>query len=341
LHFNPVKEVIAKSSTLPGHVIVAILSDIHYAGAAERTRDNDYELRVITNTVLRTAVHVYRHIFWMRYPLNQAPQLERFIAEVGPVDYFVANGDYSCDTGFVGVSDPAAKQSVRECLGKLRRKFGDNARFTIGDHELGKLAFFGGGVGGMRLASWQCATESLGLQPFWQLNIGHYVLMGVASPLIALPANQPDALPEEWPEWLRLRATHLAEIRNAFNALQSDQRVILFCHDPTALPFLWREESVRRRLSQVEQTVIGHLHTRLILWKSRRLSGIPPIQFLGHFVHRFTSALHQASYWWPFRVHLCPALSGTELLNDGGYYTMEIDPTANRFAQFRFHPLSR
>jgi len=153
--------------------------------------------------------------------------------------------------------------------------------------------------------------------------------------------HQPDTLPEEWPEWLRLRETYLAEIRAAFDALPSNQRVILFCHDPTALPFLWREEPVRRRLPQIEQTIIGHLHSRLILWKSRVLSGIPPIQFLGHAVSRMTSALHKAHYWRPFRVRLCPALSGIELLNDGGYYTIRIDPAANQPARFTFHPLPR
>jgi hypothetical protein len=104
---------------------------------------------------------------------------------------------------------------------------------------------------------------------------------------------------------------------------------------------LWCEEPVRRRLPQVEQTIIGHLHTRLILWKSRVLSGIPPIRFLGRSVNRFSSALHEAHHWWPFRVRLCPALSGTELLNDGGYYTVKIDPTANQPARFTFHPLPR
>ena len=192
----------------------------------------------------------------------------------------------------------------------------------------------------MRLASWASRHGKLGLQPFWKLAIGRYLLLGVASPLIALPA-QPDTLPEEWPEWQPLREAHLAEIRAAFDALPPEQRVILFCHDPTALPFLWREEAVRRRLPQVEQTIIGHLHTRLILWKSRVLSGIPPIRFLGHTVSRFTSALHEAHHWWPFRVRLCPALSGIELLNDGGYYTMQIDPAADRPARFTFHPLPR
>src|ERR1039458_6191400 len=60
----------------------------------------------------------------------------------------------------------------------------NRARFTFGDHELGKLTLFGG-KGGMRLASWHCATQQLGLQPFWKLSLGRYLLMGVASPLIA------------------------------------------------------------------------------------------------------------------------------------------------------------
>jgi Calcineurin-like phosphoesterase len=321
-------------------VTIAILSDIHYAGTAERARGDDFEMRSVANPLLRVPLKMHRHFIWMRKPLEQGAQLDRFLKTVGLVDYVVANGDYSCDSGFVGVSDDAAFQSTQECLGKLRAQFGDRARFTLGDHELGKLTFFSGN-GGMRLASWRRATESLGLRPFWQFPIGNYVLMGVASPLIALLANQPDTLPEEWAEWLKLRETHLAQIRAAFDALKMEQRVLLFCHDPTALPFLWREESVRRRLPQIEQTVIGHLHTRLILWKSRLLSGIPPVHFLGNSVRKFTSALHEAHHWWPFRVRLCPALSGIELLNDGGYYTVEIDPTTKLPAQFTFHPLPR
>lgn len=323
-----------------GDMTVAILSDIHYAGPAERARGEDYELRVIANPLLRAMARSYRHLVWMRHPLEQGRQLDRFLADVPPVDVLVANGDYSCDSHFVGVSDPAAFQSAQECLGKLRSKFGDRAWFTVGDHELGKLTLFGG-KGGMRLASWHCATQQLGLKPFWQLAVGRYLLVGVASPLIALPACRPDVLPEEWPEWLQLREAHLAEIRAAFDALRPEQRVLLFCHDPTALPFLAQEDAVRRRLSQIEQTVLGHLHTRLILWKSRVLSGIPAIRFLGRNVRRFTAALHDAHHWWPFHARLCPALSGIELLNDGGYYTALIDPEAQRLARFTFHPLPR
>jgi hypothetical protein len=156
-------------TSAPGEVTVAILSDLHYAGAAERARGEDYEFRIIANPLLRAVARVYRHVIWLRHPLAQAPQLDRFLAEVGPVNYVVAIGDYSCDSGFVGVSDPAAGQSAQECLGKLRVKFGDRTRFNIGDHELGKQALFGSGE--MRLASWRTATETLGLSPFWQLAI--------------------------------------------------------------------------------------------------------------------------------------------------------------------------
>jgi hypothetical protein len=321
-------------------VIVAILSDIHYAGPDERARGEDYEFGTIANPLLRAVARAYRHLVWMRHPLDQGRQLDRFLAEASQMDYLVANGDYSCDCSFVGVSDPAALQSTQECLAKLRAKFGDRARFTFGDHELGKPTLFSG-TGQMRLASWHNATRLLGLPPLWKLPLGRYLLLGVASPLIALPANQTDTLPEEWPEWQRLRESHLEEIRAVFDALQPDQRLLLFCHDPTALPFLWRVEPVRCRLPQVEQTIIGHLHTRLILWKSRVLSGIPPIRFLGRNVSRFTSALHEAHLWRPFRVRLCPALSGIQLLNDGGYYTVNLDPAASRPAQFTFHPLPR
>ncbi len=71
---------------------------------------------------------------------------------------------------------------------------------------------------------WQAGIaprRQLGLKPFWKFAIGRYLLIGVSSPLIALPANQPDTLPEEWPEWQQLREAHLAEIRAAFDDLQS------------------------------------------------------------------------------------------------------------------------
>ena len=317
---------------------LGILSDIHYAAAAAQARGPDFELRVVPNPIARVLARFYLHYIWLREPLCKNHLLDQFMEQADGFDYVIANGDYSCNTPFVGVSDDAACQSVVECIGKLRHRFGARLRVNYGDHELGKLPMFGAS-GGLRLASWRRARGEVGLDPFWRLEIGRYVLIGFVSSLVALPSCGADMLPDERPEWERLREEHLAEIRRAFDALQPGQRVLLFCHDPTALPYLWREESVRVKLPQVEQTVIGHLHTNLLLWKSRLLAGMPPVRFLGHTVARLSNALNQARYWRPFNVRLCPALAGVELLKDGGCCTLELDPEARQPSRFRFHRL--
>ena len=319
---------------------VAIVSDIHRASAVERARGDDYESRHVKSALIRAFMRAYRDFIWLRRPLDQNHLLDAFVERAGAPDYVVANGDYSCDTAFVGVSDDGARESARECLQKLRQRFAPNFQATLGDHELGKMRTFGR-LGGMRLASWHRARQELGLQPFWQVELGNRVLMGVASSLVAFPAFESDALPAERPEWQALREQHLAEIRAAFAALKPQQRVLLFCHDPTALPFLLCEEAVRAKILQVELTVIGHLHSRLILWKSGLLAGMPPIHFLGHTVKRFSTALSQGRQWRPFNVKLCPSLAGIELLKDGGYCTIEWDKSERDAAQFRFHPLAR
>lgn len=324
----------------PSRFKLAIVSDIHYACAAEQARGDDFEYHSVRHLLARALFRFYRHVIWMRHPLRHSGQLDRFLAEVGDVDLAVANGDYSCGTGFIGVEDAPVRQSVSECLGKLRGKFGARLRATFGDHELGKKNITGE-LGGMRLESWRRATAELGLEPFWRVELGRYVLFGVTSSLIALPVFLPDTLPEEQPEWEKLRARHLAEIRAAFAALRPEQRVLLFCHDPTALPFLWREDAVRSRLPQIEQTIIGHLHSNLYLWKSKLLAGMPVIRFLGHSAKKMSAALNEARRWQPFRVRLCPSLAGIELLKDGGYLTAELDAEAQQPARFAFHPLPR
>lgn len=319
---------------------LGILSDIHYASAAEQARGNDYESRHVSNRALGLALRLYRRYIWLHQPLRQGYLLDRFLEQAPACDHWVTGGDYSCDSASTGLSDDAAFASVQECLGKLRHKFGERLHVTWGDHELGKVSFFGG-RGGMRLASYQRAVNELSLKPFWQVKAGNYVLMGVVSSLLALPVLEPDTLAAERPEWERLRAEHLQHIREAFHALRPAQRVLLFCHDPTALPFLWQEPAVRAKANQLEQTVIGHLHSNLVLWKSRLLTGLPRITFLGHTARRLSSALAQARQWRPFKLRLCPALAGIELLKDGGYLSAELDPECGRPAVFRFHPLPR
>jgi hypothetical protein len=317
---------------------LGILSDIHYASEAERARGDDYEYRDLKNPFGRWVVRLHRHYFWLRHPLHQAHRLDAFLERAGPFDQVIALGDYSCNSAFIGVSDDAACQSAGECLGKLRARYGPNFRAVFGDHELGKISLLGK-RGGMRLASWRRALSDLHLEPFWTFEIGHYLLVAVVSSLVALPAIADDLLPEERVEWERLRSAHLECIRAVFAGLRPDQRVLLFCHDPTALPFLGREPVVQRGLDRIERTLIGHLHSNLILRQTRFLAGMPPIRFLGHTPKKLSLALRNARDWRPFKVLLCPALAGIQLLNDGGYLTAELDPTAERPARFVFCPL--
>jgi hypothetical protein len=318
---------------------VGIVSDIHYAGAAEHERGNDYEFRTLTNP-LRFLVRLHRRFLWLHQPLDQNHLLDHFLNYGSNFDYVVANGDYSCNTGFIGLSDEAARLSARECIDKLRQRFHERLRLTIGDHELGKTSFVGG-RGGMRLASWRYAREDLKLPGFWKLEIGRYVLLGVVSSLVALPVYEPDTLPEERSEWSKLRAAHMTEVREAFQELKPDRKVLLFCHDPTALPFLLREEVIRSKIDQIEQTIIGHLHSNFILRQSRMLSGMPRITFMGHTATRLSTALREARHWRPFKVRLCPSLAGIELLKDGGYLTTRLDPSGSKPAEFQLHRVPR
>jgi hypothetical protein len=318
---------------------ILVVSDIHYASDAEKQR-RGHEMRIVLNPLLRRAVKAYRHFVWLRDPFAHNHLLDEFLARADSPDAVVTNGDYSCDTEFIGVCDDAAFESARQCLTKLRGRFGPGLRSVIGDHELGKMSLFGG-KGGFRVASWQRATTELALEPFWKTEIGNYVLMGVTSSLLAFPVYEPEALLDERKDWSALRKTHLAQIRSAFDILEPEQRVLLFCHDPTALPFLWRDEGVRGKLAQVEQTIIGHLHSNSFFRKSRMLAGMPTIPFLGNSIRRMSQALSEARCWREFKTRLCPSLAGIELLKDGGYCELRIDEKASRPAEFHFHPLPR
>lgn len=316
---------------------VLIVSDIHHAGAAERQRQG-YEIACAPNWPVRQFVRAYRGYVWLRDPLGNGRFIDAFLQRSGPADFVIANGDYSADSRFVGVSDNAAFASAEECLAKLRTRFGERLHATIGDHELGKMSLVGG-HGGLRLASWPRTTGGLGLRPFWQHEWGSYVFMGVTSTLLALPIYAREMQPAERAEWESLRAAHVEEVRAAFARLGPHQRVLLFCHDPTALSFLARVREVTDRLAQIEATIIGHLHSELILRMGRVLSGMPAIPFLGVSVRRMSTALNEAKLWRPFNVRLCPSLTGIQLLKDGGWLTVELDSEARHPAKFRFHPL--
>jgi hypothetical protein len=319
---------------------IALLSDVHYAGLTERKRGNDYEYRNLASPVQRLVCHYYRRFFWLRDPLDHNDLLDRFLARIGEPDHVFALGDYSCDTGFVGVSDDGALESARECLDKLRSRFGTRLHAVIGDHELGKFSMFGK-RGGLRFESWRRAREDLGLSPFWRVDIGPYACIGITSTLVMLPSFHGEILDDERPDWESARNQHLKEIRDGFNSLPDGQPIILFCHDPSALPFLSTEPSVQTRFDQIRQTFVGHLHSPLILWKSRRLAGMPRISFMGHTVNRLSTALGRAQKWKPFKVRLCPSLAGVELLKDGGFCTVEVPEDARERLTVVRHKIKR
>ena len=221
--------------------------------------------------------------------------------------------------------------------------YGDGRTFTVEVNYLRAAErprwYVLGDRGGLRLESLARATGECGIPPFWREPLGRFDLVGICSTLVALPVFRAEALPGEWPEWERRRAEHLAQVREVFAGLEAGRRLVLFCHDPTALPFLWAEPVVRERAQQIALTIVGHLHTPLVFGLAQRLAGVPPVNFLGVAVRRITGALNRAQCWRPFRVALCPSLAGCQLLKDGGFLTLDLDDAAGGRWRLRRHRL--
>ena len=325
-----------------GPVRLALASDIHFAGPIEQARGEDTDFRRIPNRLQRAALRAWRHWFWMRHPLGNNALLDRFLAQARAAgcDRAVVNGDYAADTASLGLTDPGTYESARLCIEKLRAAFPRRLHLVLGDHELGKLSFFGH-YGGLRWESWQRATNQLGLHPFWTSDLGVYRLIAVTSTLLALPLFARDMLPEERPLWETARVDHLTRIASVFDATSPDRRILLFCHDPSALPFLETLPAVQRRMDRIELTVIGHLHSEWILWKSRVLAGMPRLRRLGISVERMSSALRQARAWQRFRVRLCPSLAGIQIERGGGWVLLELDPAGRKPLLWQLNRLRR
>src|SRR3989442_15947928 len=102
---------------------ILFLSDIHYACDREKLR-RGHEARVIPNSLLRRVVKAYRHYVWLRDPFAHNHLLDDFLARADSPDVVVTNGDYSCDTGFIGALEGAAFESGRRRLTKHRDRLG-------------------------------------------------------------------------------------------------------------------------------------------------------------------------------------------------------------------------
>lgn len=315
-----------------------ILSDVHYAGPLEQKRSR-YETRSVDHPAARMVLNIYRRYIWLRDPFAHNHLLPALCHQAGEVDHVIGNGDFSCDSAFIGVSDPAARQSAELCLGYLRGRYGEKFQPVLGDHELGKKSL-GGGKGGLRIASLHTSTDALGIPQAWSFNIGRWRLVGVASSVLALPVLLPETLEDEWTAWQQARAAHLEDIRRIFDSIQPTERILLFCHDPTALPFLAEQPSVAAKMPQLHRTIIGHLHTPAIFGLAQRLAGMPRIDFLGTTPKRLSSALRRAKAWQPFHLALCPSPSGLQLLKDGGFLTVRLETDSDTPPHIQRHRLS-
>jgi len=321
-----------------GRVTVLVLSDLHYACDAERARRAADKLAV--PWLFQPLDWLADRLLWGKDPAGCNRTVEHFLKEAPRADWVILNGDLTISCMFKGLSEDFACQSVRECLAGFHQAYPGRVRTVIGDHELGKHIDFPD-RGGMRLASLQRAQVELGMEPFWQVDLGGYRLVGVTSSLIALAVHEAHLLPEERAIWEQLRETHLEAIRHAFASLSPSQRILLFCHHPGALPFLWHEEAIRTRLDRIERTVVGHLHSNVFFRICELLDRIPAISWLGEPIRGLTRDLREARYWAPFKPVLCPALPGIAAFKDGGFFEVILDVSTQTPATFVWHPLAR
>jgi hypothetical protein len=246
------------------------------------------------------------HLKWRHTAFLQA--LDE-VASCNP-DWVVANGDYGGDLGGVGLSHRATLDSASLVVALIRNRFPGRSRFVFGDHDLGKYSTLLR-EGGIRLSSLDVGEKQLRIPSFWHEVDGDVHLIGVNSSLFSLDLFLPEAIADEIPEWQRRRAAHVEQVVAAFENLPSRARVLLFCHDPSALTALSELPVIRRKLPQIEMTVIGHLHSPTLLRLARlaaRLSGFKPRYPVARIVAR---GIEGARHWSLFKPVVCPSTFGT------------------------------
>lgn len=312
---------------MKGRGRLLVVSDLHRAGPGERQR-RGFDERVVRGRMARVLSRWYRRHVWLADPMAHNHLLGEILRREAGSAWVVANGDFTLDTAFVGVSDDAALESAAEALAELRSMPGAAVRGVLGDHDLGKKSLVGD-AGGPRWRSLERCESELGLPRLWHEDFPGWRWVGVTSTLLAWPVFRPEAPAGEWDRWDRAHREHLGAVEALFSEAAADgRRLVLFCHDPTALPFLGRLEGVRRALPLLETTVIGHLHSPWVLRVGQSLSGMPRIGWAGHTVRRYSTALGQARWWRTFRVTLCPSPTGIQCRRDGGYLVGDWPPAS-------------
>lgn len=301
-----------------------IFSDVHYAGPAE-TRRGLSEDKIKAPLYQKAFVSLYRNFLWLADPVFHAKRIHPLITRINKLspDEIIYLGDLSMDTGFVGISDHASFESAEEFINLCHSELSSPIRWVMGDHELGKTSIIGK-IGGPRFESMSKWTDALNMPIHWSSKWNHWKLICLCSTLAAYPVYSPEFLPSELKAWEAARQNHLSWIKDTFGNISKEERVIIFCHDPSALGYVSEIKEVREKMSQIAVTWVGHMHTSAVAQAAQILSGVPEVCSFGHSIRRFTVALNRAKIWRDFNMKLCPSPSGSELFRDGGFYEMTL-----------------
>lgn len=311
---------------------IAVISDIHVTGPVERARSEASYQELGTGQHplrrrWRRGLHRVRTRLWNAHPEWREEAFLRALAHVAEFDpdWVIANGDYSSDHGGVGVSDDATFHSASGVVRAIRRVFQDHCRFIFGDHDLGKYSTVRRS-GGIRFKSLELGEQKLGIPSFWHEVDEDIHLIGVNSSLFTLDAFLPEALTHEIPQWEKRRAQHTEEVSEAFARLPNKARILLFCHDPSALQALSDIRSVKNRIQQIEMTVIGHLHAPSLLKLARLVPKGASVWKPKYPVARIIAhGLQGVASWRQFKPVVCPSTFGAGHHLRGGLLFIEKD----------------
>lgn len=318
---------------------LAVISDIHVLGPGEHERDRDLLShlgagRGWLRTGWRHFLHRARRRFWNWHPESRRSCFFKALEEIQIYhpDWLIANGDYAGDAGGVGLSDEATYESAAGVITLIREIFPDRCHFIFGDHDIGKYST-AMQQGGIRLASLDLGEQKLGIRSFWHERVGDIDVLGVNSSLITLDHFLPEALTDEIPEWKRRKAVHEAQVTEAFESLDPDARVILFCHDPSALGILIQNPAIEKRLSCIEMTVLGHLHEPRLLTLVQKMPILPLWKPKYPVARIITEGIKSAKTWARFNPIVCPSPFGAGNHLSGGVLFIEMDPTGRLIAR--------
>jgi hypothetical protein len=309
----------------------AVISDIHVLGPGEIwrahriTRDVGVHHAFLARQWHRALMRARRRL-WNWHPEKRYACFVRALDTIGRFtpDWVVANGDFGGDASGVGISADEAFESVRRVVNLLRCTFPGRCRFVYGDHEIGKHSTELG-RGGIRLESVRRGEEELEMPLFWHERDAPFHLIGVSSTLLTLRLFLPEARPEEIPEWEELRRRHVGQIREAFASLPAEARVLLFVHDPSALGTLEELPEVRARLSQIERTIVGHLHAPALMPLARLLARLPAPNPRYPVARIIAHGTRSALRWPAFRPVVCPSTFGAGGHVPGGVLFIETN----------------